>query len=116
MPFVKTILYGNFLDVITKNGDEWVNGELVPSTNSIQGKAIVMPWNTANDYKIMESGGYNSDDRKAYTNEPLHDITKEYSQFQATIGNTEYMVKYIMKHNEGSVYVYGLKRIVGGRA
>lgn len=104
---IKPILYGNFIDVTATVEGKYVDGEFVEGTQETVGKAIVMPWNTQKDTYYMESGGYTTDDRKAYS----------YDEFQANstveVDGIKYKIVYIPKYNEATIYFYGLKRIGG---
>jgi len=104
---IKPILYGNFIDVSVAEEGKYVDGEFVEPTKKVAGKAIVMPWNTQKDKFYLESGGYTTDDRKAYS------YDKFSSDSEMEVDGNRYKIVYIPKYNEAEIYFYGLKKIGG---
>lgn len=107
---IKTILYGNKINVNSYTEGEWVDGIFVEGGLYIEGKAIVMPWNIGKDKNIMEAGSYTSNDRKAYSEDFLHDPSNTESEREVEINGEWFKLQFIKEYNENSTNFYGLKR------
>ena len=107
---IKTILYGNKQSINVYSEQLWVDGVLTGGGLSSVGKAIVMPWNIGKDKNIMEAGSYTSNDRKAYSDDFLHDPSNAESEREVEINGEWFKLQFIKEYNENSTNFYGLKR------